>query len=64
MRIARVVILDALAELAARRGVPAMVLGLTGGEVLDFGVAALELKAVQARYEATLPSALSYTITH
>jgi phosphoribosylformylglycinamidine synthase subunit PurL len=56
--------LDELLELADSVGIVATVAGRTGGEMLDFGAVAIDLKAARARWEDSLASALSYTIDH
>ena len=54
--------LPGLLDRAAQRGVPASVLGRTGGDALDFGALSVGLKQAIARWQGALPSALSDSI--
>jgi phosphoribosylformylglycinamidine synthase subunit PurL len=49
-------------SLAATAGIDAQVIGVTGGEWLDFGALRVALKAAADRYETAFPSHLSDTI--
>jgi phosphoribosylformylglycinamidine synthase subunit PurL len=51
--------LPELLDVAAERGIPAELIGTTGGTVLDFGSFATTMKDAQDRWESAIPSYLS-----
>jgi phosphoribosylformylglycinamidine synthase subunit PurL len=51
--------LDALLELASQRGVPAEVVGATGGGDLDFGSFSISLEVARDGWESAIPAHLS-----
>ncbi|MDQ4028870.1 MAG: AIR synthase-related protein, partial [Actinomycetota bacterium] len=53
---------DDVLSLASTSGIDAQLIGVTGGEWLDFGALRVALKAAADRYETAFPSHLSDTI--